>query len=786
MSSQTQTSNRKKITGEVVFLKTLASGWSHGSISVNGKRLSVKGNALTGLREKSTYEFGGELMHDPKWGDSFRVDVVHPYVPTTKAAIEKYLSKNYSNVGEKTANKFVEAQLATGMTIEQLREFILQNPFTIDFSNVTKRKTQTKEKGGVKGAIYRHFSTKLGGGDGLDAIFRSLAGYYEKKLEGYTDPVGASWQYFTQNPFSAIRDLKGYGFLRADVFGKKLGFPNNAKCRIAALATYAIDEGCNTSGHTYLRIEDFTAKIHSFDWQVEAVDAIAAAKEMGEPIVEEGGRYYLRKLYMAEKFCADNLAERYKAAPTPLLDKPAQEIEEVVQKACNAIGITLDDSQHKAVIGILKSGRTIHSLTAAPGSGKTFLVEVILSVLGKSLEVAAVAPTGKASKVLSKRVSRYGVKATTIHSMLGVGEKGGFKYNSTNKLPFDLLICDEVSMVDISLLHGIMSALKPETHVIFLGDANQLPSVGPGDVLRNLLDLRFDHHRLNQTHRNDGGILEVVNLAGAGRADFTKERHDVDFHDGLPEPTLENIGSVLEKYDAELHAEGGDFTAVGLLIARRKGDILVPGWNTTYLNHVMRNRYNPDGQKVPGTLFREGDRIIIRKNLTLKQPDIKGEASEPETVVNGDVGFIRGFTKKTAQSDIDDDESIASVGSVSTLLIELDDGRELSFPISNLDALTLGYALTVHAAQGSEYTRLITIVVNGAANFMHRGILFTAFSRAQEKLTIIGDISAIQNILKRVAPIRQSHLVKRVQGLTAHLERNHWLDDAQEFETVDF
>jgi exodeoxyribonuclease V alpha subunit len=537
-----------------------------------------------------------------------------------------------------------------------------------------------------------------------------------------------------------------------------LGLTSESIYRIAALATYAIDDGCNGNGHTFLSHDDIKEKIHNFDWTVQVDDAIAAAIKMGEPIINDSGMYYSRSLYLAEKFLSTDLGLRLRSKARKLSTRDPEQIEEAIKLTCAKIGVKLDASQHAAVKGILTSASSIHSITSGPGCGKTFVVEVILSILKDYKNIGFAAPTGKAARVLQARVSKYGSKATTIHSMLGVGGNGKFMYHQGNKLPYDLLVCDETSMVSLSLMNAVFSALREDAHIIFLGDANQLPSVDPGDILRNLMSLDYDHHRLTKTHRNDGGILEVVNLAGQGLSDFSKLRHDVEFHDGLPEPTLETVQNVIDKFDSELEAMGGDFTAVGLLIARRKGDVNVPGWNTTYLNHVMRNRYNADGKHIPGTIYRVGDRIIIRKNLALKQAENVPADTPPELVVNGDVGFIRGFTKKTSGKKGDDG---ASNGTLESLILELDDGRELLYGAENVSSLTLGYALTVHASQGSEYARVVSIAVSGHANVIHRGIIFTAWSRAQKKLTIIGDSDAIKKMLFRLPPSRNTFLVQR-------------------------
>jgi exodeoxyribonuclease V alpha subunit len=285
--------------------------------------------------------------------------------------------------------------------------------------------------------------------------------------------------------------------------------------------------------------------------------------------------------------------------------------------------------------------------------------------------------------------------------------------------------------------------------------------------------LDFDHHQLTKTHRNDGGILEVVNNAGAGvLANPQQIRSDVKFITTLPDPNPNSVHEVLTEFDQALAAVNGDFASVGLMVPRRKGDANTPGWNVTYLNAVMRERYNGSGQKIAGTIFRVGDRVIIRKNQTIDQPDNEvGFPQDPEFVVNGDTAFIRDFEMKS-KVDVNADDS--SVGTLKSLTLELDDERIIHYPANALDALSHAYAITVHAAQGSQYRQVICLCVNGSANFIHRAIYFTAFSRAQQRLVIIGQEEVIRSTIRRLPPPRHTYLVERVGSAYVPRQKPAW------------
>jgi exodeoxyribonuclease V alpha subunit len=803
-----------KLVGKLVRVKVLASGWGIGRINTDDfGDIGVNGNALAGLTEKLAYEFTGRVEENKSYGLQIKVDAVGLHVPASMAGIEKFLTQNYKGVGKKAAEKIVSYYARQAGGLSQFRLDLLANPYSMDFAIAgVKRKTSMDTADGLRSMIYMDIATKIGGVELGDKLLRKIAAYLEEPAKSSKNPIEKAWSILTSNPYALIRDMDGYAFKTADTVARKTGFDMKRPERTAALVTYAIAEGCNAAGHSYLTVADFNKIIHSIDANVNVTEAISAAMEMQEPMVIDNDKYYTEPCHKAEVFLAKNLFGRFnRPLRNQIHNGSKDEIMQEIDMAEAKIGLQLDSSQKVAVSGLLTSYSAIHTITADPGCGKTTIMELVVQILHgrtkllhdpdtkKMVEVpykiGFCAPTGKAAKVLNARVSRYGAKASTIHSLLGVrrmgetpakesaGEGGSaagadgaagagagagmgmFMHNHWNRLDVDLLVVDETSMVDLALMHALISAVPDMSHIVFLGDPKQLPSVGPGSCLADLLQMPFDHHVLTKTHRNDGGILEVVHMAGKGYIDF-KPRKDVDFIDGLPAATETSISSVLEIYEDALDLCLGDFSRVGLLIARRKGDPTTPGWNSTYINTVLRERYNPEhrrmggnvgsisgkaqsvlGEKIYGTRYRTGDRIIIRKNLTLEEGDDPDVA--PEQVVNGDTGMIKDY--------------LMEAGHLKQLEIKLDDGRTINLGSGETDSLDFSYAMTVHTAQGSEYDRIIFISVNGHSSFVHRGIVFTAFSRAKMHLTVVGDKDTVQTIIARPAPKRNSHLVQRLE-----------------------
>lgn len=740
-----------QITGILVSCKIYNEKWGRGCVRLDtGESLTVTGEALAGLTEGNRYRLDGRIVQHPKFGTQFECYVAAVDIPLEEEALVRHLCKNFKGCGIVTAKKMV-AQYRD--TLPALRDRLVTDPHSLDFTAVTRRKIAVAGSGDLQALIYRHLSTRLASACAGDAILRKIAEWLSLRVEGAREPVAAAWSLFSRNPYGPMRDIDGYGFAAADQIAlRTIGFPRFHDFRLAALAAYALREGCEQNGHVYLSLDEIAERIGSIDPDVCADKAIAAAQANTERIVVEQERYYPAHLWHAERALARELAVRALRIAEPIYRHPQQRLEDKLAQAETILSepgrpFRLDASQREAMIRMLTSSYLIHTLTAGPGCGKTALMEILAQV-ASDRKILFCAPTGKAAKVLASRLKRHECTATTIHAMLGASNEG-FQFNADNPLEADVIIADESSMDDLVLTRALVAAIPRNAHIIFLGDVDQLPSIGPGQVLADLLQLPFDHHRLAVTHRNDGGILDVVQQVRNGTVSCER-RPDVAFSRCIPMPDEAGVARVTAAYLKAITRFG--IERVGLLMPRRKGDVVKPGWNTTYLNEVLRQTLNPDGEHVPGTCLRLGDRIIIRKNMLLEQGEAGSENSGEhpgEQVVNGDTGFIR-----ECHTDV-------RGTSVSSLVLELDDGRRINYPGSELDMLGLAYALTVHAAQGSEFDVVIFICTNGSPGFVHRGIVYTAFSRAKLKLLVYGDDAVVRSVVERHVPARNSRLVER-------------------------
>jgi exodeoxyribonuclease V alpha subunit len=748
----------QQIVGILTSCQIYNARWGRGIVRLDdGDQCIVTGETLVGLTEGNRYRMHGSLVQHPRYGAQFACDLATIDIPLDDDALVHHLRRNFKGCGEVTARKIVARYHSD---LAALRDQLVTNPYALDFSAVTKRKVSVSGAGDLGSLIYRDLSIRIGMAGVRDNILRKLADWLLNRVQAKPEPIAAGWSLFSRDPYAPIQDIDGYGFAAADHIAlRAIGFPRFDDARLAALATHALRDGCERGGHVFLGLDDIAERIAVVDPDVSPARAMAAAKARKAPIVTDGERYYPRHLWIAERALAKRFALRALTMAEPIFHQPLQALEEEIATAEEMLSqdgppFKLDGSQRKAILGILTSTHLVHTLTAGPGCGKTALMEVLAHV-ARDRRILFCAPTGKAAKVLSARVKRFGFAATTIHAMLGA-MADGFQFNEHNPLDAEIIVADETSMDDLMLTRALMEAAAPDAHVIFLGDMDQLPSVGPGQILKDLLQMPFDHHRLTDTWRNDGGILDVVKQAGLGIVDCER-RPDVAFSRRLPEPDDVGISRVVQAYLKAVEQFG--MPRVGLLMPRRKGDVHIPGWNTTYLNELLRQHLNPDGQRVVGTTLRIGDRIIIRKNLQIDLGDAPDGSKLTEQIVNGDTGFIA-------------DCRIDHAGrNVIELDLALDDGRRIRFPGKDVESIGLAYALTVHAAQGSEYDVVIFVCTNGSPGFVHRGIVYTAFSRARKKLWVLSDDRVLRSIAERAIPARNSELVSRMRTAMRRIQK---------------
>lgn len=738
-----------------------------------------KEHRLTGrvgdLKEDSDYSITATPKNHPKYGDGFEVLASTPYVKLNEAALVKFIMNNYKGIGKVSAKKFVlETEKAEGQAgLSKLRDQLLHHPWTVDFSLVKKEGTfdGDEQDKTMHSFIQRGLATRINTlssrvlsslSDFLFVGIKTQANELASKATGkpgskgdISDPVGKAWEMLSKNPYAPIESVEGYAFLSADSIARMVNLPKDAPVRLSALVSYAIMQKCSDTGHTFVTRQQAYAGISKVDPTIDPQVAINHALIASVIDYEDSFGvvcFYPKKLFSAET----QLAERIALMCTqsfPLTKFPkAKELQDQIQSTAKSLGGAfkngVDASQLNALMGILTSSSQLHTITAEPGSGKTAVMEILAKFLPDK-KFLFCAPTGKGAKVLSNRVKSVGAFSTTIHSMLKGDPDGGFRFNQESPLEGDILVIDEGTMPDLRLAKAVFDAVPDGMHVIILGDIDQLPSIDPGSVLSDLLKIpEIDHHRLTSVHRNAGGILDVIREVKSGYINPVN-RDGVRFSGGLASPEFE-FNKVLSDYLSAVDRSG--YKDVALLMSRRKGEPNEPGWNTTYANAILRDVCNPNAPKLPGSTLCVGDRVIIKSNMSLTDDD----GSECR-VVNGDTGSILGFSLKSGGVD-------KKERGVEKISVKLDDERTIMFPGDAISSIQLGYALTVHAAQGSEYKDVIAVITPGVSTFINRNMLYTGLSRARSTLSVYANDSDLKKIAATPMPARNSYLVDRINS----------------------
>ena len=751
--------------------------WSVGQIW-NDQRAQVKitGKDLAELVEGLEYTFVGYRKSHSTYGESLEVVAATPYISPSITAISKFLSISYKGIGLVKADRFVKAirDVEGNDGLERLRNQLIMDPGSLDLTSLAAGAAYQPNNGmdpsdtglGRQSAVYRELATKIGAIPGIrSTIFKGLAKWLVARngpYEGAIVPADLTtrcWAMYARDPYSAIADVEGYGWAMADAVGRATNVPRDDPRRLSALIKYALDVGCEKQGHAFLSERELLAAVQGVDPRVNVAESLILALKHRLVVQDEQDRIYPINLHRAEQRLAQGLSKLLVESKSLLRDDE-KAVNERIAETASKLGFEsgLDVSQMNAVSSILRSPCRIHTLTGGPGCGKTAVMEVLASMLpGK--EIVFATPTGKAAKVLSNRLKRLSLSASTLHSTLGGGIDGGFFHGKDDPLDGDLFVIDESSMPDLELMDAAVNAMNEGMHLVLLGDPGQLPSIGPGRVLRDVLEMEgVDHNHLSTTHRNSGGILELIKSCGAGRIDL-KDTSGVTFSRGLGDAS-EQIRMVTDEYQDAVARRG--YENVILLMSRRKGHEDEPGWNTTYANSLLRKLCNPDGMKVPGTNLFVNDRIIITVNKEIEQRGAGGPNGAPtERVVNGDTGTIIGFSDPNNRNS----SSLKRTLTPEFIDLRLDDGRVINFP-GQLAPTSLGhsYALTVHAGQGSEYQEVILVATPGAPAFINQSMLFTGLSRARESLKVFAKDADLVSIAATPCPARNTALLERVEA----------------------
>lgn len=555
-----------------------------------------------------------------------------------------------------------------------------------------------------------------------------------------------------ENPYKLIKNVRGIGFLKADEIALKNNLDKNSPYRIESAILYVLNQKAVNFGHVYYPKEKLTNEVSKLiGVETELIEPVYMNLLLSSDIVIdnsfEDANIYLDYLYVSESYIASKLAKMALNDDFKILF----DIEKEIKEAIKSLSIKLSKIQIDAIKSCFEENISI--ITGGPGTGKTTIINTISKIyLDNGYDISLCAPTGRAAKRIEETT---GIEAKTIHRMLGYipssyDDIGHFEYNEDNPLDTDVIIIDEMSMVDVVLFEKLLRGMKDNTRLVIVGDVDQLPSVGAGNVLRDLINSKkIKYTKLVDIFRQSESSNIIVNAhkINNGKEPILNEKNSDFFFLKTETPAItRNV--VVDLISKRLpNAYGYDFSKdIQILTQSRKGICGV-----FELNRLLQDILNPktettDELLVGNKLFRVNDKVMQTKNnYNLSFFDSDGE--ENFGVYNGDMGHII-FIDKSSKK----------------LTVEMDDNRVIDYTLEDLDNLELAYAITIHKSQGSEFKSVIIPMFDGYRLLQTRNLLYTAITRAKENIVLVGDKNVMNNMIRNnTINSRYSNLENRIK-----------------------
>ena len=728
---------------EAIIFRSDDTGYVVSKVTANKELITIVG-VMPLLKEGQQIKFKGEWINHKQFGRQFKIEEYHELLPSSAKEIEKYLSTGIIHgigpvTAKKIVNKFGDKTLEIlDNDIERLKEVdgIGEKKFNIIYDSYLESKD-------LKDIIM--FFQKHG------VTINQCLKIYKKFGPDSIDIV-------SKNPYILNDEISGIGFLTADRIARSLGIEIVSPFRIQSGIRYVLNNFSGL-GNTYMpqkMLIDECKKVLMIEEEL-VVENIYNSVLEGKLKVEKINEidavyalpYYYCELGVTNKIITLSI-ENFQTINTDILF----EIESFERK----YNIKFAQAQKEAIIGAFNNG--IEIITGGPGTGKTTIIKCIIEIYENSgMKVLLAAPTGRAAKRMSESTGR---EAKTIHRLLEMGvsddENSFFGKGEGEPLEGDVIIIDEASMIDIMLMNSLLKAIKLGTRVIIVGDVDQLPSVGPGNVLRDLINSNFINVvRLNEIFRQGKESMIIVNAhkINNGELPYLNKKDGDFFFDSREnmDDILKTIIDLINRRLPNFNSKWNKVKDIQILSPTRKGLLGVEN-----LNNELQQILNPQAEhkkekKVKEVIFREGDKVMqIKNNYSLKWTRINGVGDEEGVgVFNGDMGFIE---------SINEDKG--------TLAVVFDDERRVVYEFAFLDELELAYAITVHKSQGSEFKVVITPVFIGSAFLMNRNILYTGITRAKELVVVVGSQKALKYMVTNTNNVeRYSSLKERIIDITA-------------------
>ncbi len=692
-----------------------------------------------------TIEAEGEYVNNPTYGKQFKISSYKVVPPADKDSIERYLGSGaVKGIGQALAARIVKEFGEDTLRIIEEEPERLAEIKGISMRRAMEIAVQFEEKRDLRDAM----------------LFLGQYGITQALSIKIYDTYGQSlYAVMKENPYRLAEDIQRVGFITADNIARKMGVPEDSPNRIRCGILYVLTQAAG-EGHCYLPVAELIEK----SAVMLSAPLESVSNELNGLVIDS--RIIIRddNAYDKTFFYAENTSARLLTQLDIPLEKFTEEEEEIFMGRLKSIasgrGMEVDPLQLEAVKESVKRG--VFILSGGPGTGKTTTINLMISYyLSKGMDIMLAAPTGRAAKRMSEAT---GYEAVTIHRLLEFGGAAGdddsgmyFQKDEDSPLEADVVIIDEVSMVDILLFRALLKAIIPGTRLILVGDASQLPSVGPGQVLRDLLECKaFSCMTLQKIFRQAAGSDIIVNahkINAGEQIRLDTNSKDFLFLERNNESTIKEImvWMIKEKLPAYCNADMFD---IQVLTPMRKGTL-----GCVELNRYLQSCLNPPSpdkrEHMAGDyLFREGDKVMQIKNNYKLEWEIYGKygivADSGLGVFNGDTGRIKEINEAASE-----------------LIVEFDDKKTVSYPFNALDELEPAYAVTIHKAQGSEYPAVILPLLDFSPLMRYRNLLYTGITRGKSCVVILGSSAIVRQMIDNGGENRRySTLARRISELT--------------------
>ena len=730
------------ITGFVdhIVFQNSENGYTVMILSTEGEEMTCVG-MCKGLTQGENISAEGEYIEHPVYGRQFKIQSYETVTPTDRVGMERYLGSGaIRGVGEALAARIVKKfGDDTFRIIEEEPERLAE------VKGISERKAQEiaiqmEEKKDLREALV--YLQQYG-------ISNTLA------VKIYNTYGMEMYSVMRENPYRLAEDVSGVGFRIADEIAGKIGIHTDSDYRIRSGILYTLLQAVG-EGHCYLPVDLLLRR---------ASELLGVSEEnirpqvdnliMDRKLVAKGEAVFASSYYYAELNCA-NMLRNLNIPMVEAENLPSQDaaIRKRLERMAENLSMELDELQLKAVEESIKNGLFI--LSGGPGTGKTTTINMIIRFFeSEGMDIFLAAPTGRAAKRMSETT---GFEARTIHRMLelngGMEGSAGFERNETNPLETDLVIIDEMSMVDITLMNSLLKAIAPGTRLILVGDINQLPSVGPGSVLKDIIQSEaFNVVMLTKIFRQASTSDIIVNAHKINRGEevsLDNKSMDFFFLKRYEADIIINVVLQLVKQKLPKFVDATPYD-IQVLTPMRKGLLGVER-----LNGILQQYLNPPDkskrEKEHGDMvFREGDKVMQTKNNYQLEWEICTKfgltVDKGMGIFNGDMGII---------TEIND--------FAETMTVEFDEGRKVEYSYKLLDELELAYAITIHKSQGSEYPAVVIPLLSGPSMLMNRNLLYTAVTRARKCVTLVGNDTTFNQMIQNTSQQkRYSGLCDRIR-----------------------